>query len=126
MKTLILCTIIFLSFSACGSGADQHTATVISPQQAREMMLGNDLIIIDVRSEQEFQAGHIPGAILLPYDIVREEAAALFPDLGQTFLLYCQSGRRSNIAANAMAEMGYSSVYDFGGIMAWEGEINIP
>ena len=95
--------------------------TVITPQQAEEMM--TDAIILDVRTQSEFDSGHIAHAILLPYDEVAALAATILPDKNRTILIYCRTGRRSNIAALTLAELGYTSVYDFGGIVDWHGPI---
>lgn len=85
-----------------------------------------DVIILDVRTQQEFNTGHIPGAVLLPYNLLRYQIKDLVPDKGQTIVVYCQAGRRSRIAADALIEMGYTSVYDIGGIVNWEGEVVTP
>jgi len=85
-----------------------------------------DAIIIDVRSPQEFQQGHIPEAILLPLDQLEYEIAYLIIAYDQIIYLYCQSGRRSVLAAAILQDMGYTAVYDLGGIIDWPGEIVIP
>ena len=83
-------------------------------------------VILDVRTSQEFNTGHIPDAILLPYDQLYAEVEELIPDKDQTIFVYCQSGRRSRIAASLLREIGYSSVYDLGGIINWDGEVIVP
>ena len=85
-----------------------------------------DAIIIDVRNPQEFQQGHIPGAVLLPLDQLEDEVAYLIIAYDQIIYVYCQSGRRSALAAAILQEMGYTAVYDLGGIIDWSGEIVIP
>jgi len=76
-----------------------------------------------VRTQEEFDDGHIRDAILLPYDKIRAMAENVLLIKGQTILVYCRSGRRSETAARELIDMGYTSVYDFGGILDWPGEI---
>lgn len=95
----------------------------ISPQDALEMMENEDVTVLDVRSPEEFEQGHIPGAVLLPDSEVRENALGVMPDKDQVILVYCRSGRRSEGAARALIDLGYTRVYDFGGIIDWVGEI---
>jgi len=99
---------------------------VITPQQAEEMMTQPGVIILDVRTQDEFDSGHIENAILLPYNEITTRASTILTDKNQTILIYCRSGRRSNIAAWALAELGFTAVYDFGGILSWHGEITTP
>ena len=91
----------------------------ITPEEARDMMT-DDVVILDVRSQEEFDSGHIKDAILLPHDVIRERANSVLTDKNQTILVYCQAGRRSEIASRALIEMGYTSVFDFGGINEWQ------
>lgn len=94
----------------------------ISAERAMEMMV-SDAVILDVRTQEEYTEGHIPDSILIPYDEIQDKASTLLPDKSQTILIYCRSGRRSEIAAHALIKMGYESVYDFGGIIDWPGEV---
>ena len=96
--------------------------TQIGPEEARSMMLepGAVYTVLDVRTQQEYDEAHIEGAALLPYDLIDEaSAASVIPNKDETVLAYCRSGRRSAIAAQALAELGYTNVYDFGGIGGW-------
>jgi rhodanese-related sulfurtransferase len=94
----------------------------ISPSQAIEMM-DEDSIILDVRTQSEFDEGHIPNAVLLPGDEIAQRADEVLPDKDQTILVYCRSGRRSALAAKELVELGYTNVYDFGGILDWPGDL---
>jgi rhodanese-related sulfurtransferase len=94
----------------------------ISPSQAIEMMDG-DAIILDVRTQSEFDEGHIPNALLLPSTEIVQRATEVLPDKGQTILIYCRSGRRSALAAKELVELGYTNIYDFGGILDWPGDL---
>jgi len=104
--------------------ADAQTSEYrrISAVKAQEMM-GGDVIIFDVRTQAEFNEGHIPNAILLPYDNIRDKAKTILPDMDQIILVYCRSGRRSELAAKDLIDMGFTSVYDFGGIIDWTGDV---
>ena len=80
-------------------------------------------VIVDVRREDEYASGHIPGAILIPNESIGTEKPAALPDPDQIILVYCRSGNRSAQAAQKLADLGYTNVFDFGGIMTWTGEI---
>lgn len=78
---------------------------------------------VDVRAPWEFENGHIPGALLLPVDDVRQQAQTALPDKDAEILVYCQSGIRSREAAAELKAMGYRHIYDLGGIMNWPYKI---
>ena len=82
-----------------------------------------NFVLLDVRTQEEFDAGHIPTAILLPYDEINLKAATVLPDKEKEIVLYCRSGRRSAIAKKALVKLGYKDVKDFGGISRWQGEL---
>lgn len=82
-----------------------------------------DRIILDVRSREEFDQGHIPGAILIPNTEIEAKAADLLPDKDQLILVYCRSGRRSKLAAQSLADLGYTNIREFGGILDWPYEV---
>jgi len=87
------------------------------------MMQRGDVLILDVRTQEEFDEGHIEGAILIPEYALQERAQEVISSISQTVLVYCRSGRRSGIAASILTEMGFLHVYDFGGILSWPYEI---
>ena len=92
----------------------------ISQETAREMMNADDgHIIIDVRRQDEYDTGHIEGAICIPNESIDTEQPPELPDLDQIILVYCRSGRRSKEAAQKLYDMGYTNVYEFGGIIDW-------
>ena len=96
----------------------------ISQAEAMEMMKKNDgHVIVDVRRQDEYDAGHIPGAILIPNESIGTERPAELPDLDQIILIYCRSGNRSKQAAQKLFDMGYTHLYEFGGINTWTGEV---
>ena len=119
---IILAAVLLLS--GCGGADNGNTYQQISQEEAKEMMGSQELIILDVREQSEYDSGHIPGAVLLPVgSIDQDTAAAVIPDKDSTVLVYCRSGNRSKTASSAMAELGYTAVYEFGGINTWPYEI---
>ena len=103
------------------------SAKVISAQEGRQLMqdLGEKLLILDVRHADEFNRGHIPHAQSLDNDEIRsdEKHPQLPQDLQQPILIYCRSGVRSNIAMKKLQMLGYSTLYDMGGILNWPYEV---
>lgn len=96
----------------------------ISTEEAKEVMQsGNHYVILDVRTLDEYNEGHIEGAVLLPDNELEEKAESTLPDKEATILVYCRSGRRSVAAAQDLINMGYTNVYDFGGIVDWPYEV---
>ena len=115
---LSLSGVVALKFRTSGS----ERAGII--KMAIEMMNADDgLVVVDVRTQEEFDGGHIPGAICIPNESIVDAQPAELPDLEQTILVYCRSGRRSKEAAQKLADMGYTEVYEFGGIIDWTGEV---
>lgn len=96
----------------------------ISAEDAKKIMdSGEEHIILDTREQDEFDAGHIPGAILIPYTEIENKAEEMMPDKDKLILVYCRSGRRSKIAAEALVKLGYTNVKEFGGIVDWPYEV---
>ena len=108
-----------------GDGMFRQTAYhQISQEEAREMMSRDDgHVIVDVRRQDEYDAGHIPGAILIPNEDIETERPKELPYPDQILLIYCRSGNRSKQAAQKLADMGYTGIYEFGGIIDWTGDI---
>ena len=95
----------------------------ITAEEAKKLMDSESgYVILDVRTEQEYAQGHIPGAILIPDYEISEKAEAVLTDKDQLILVYCRSGRRSKKAAEALEEMGYTRIREFGGILDWPYE----
>ena len=95
----------------------------ISAGDARSLMDSESgYIILDSRTADEYAEGHIKGAVLIPYDEVADRAASELPDRDQLILVYCRSGRRSKLAAETLAGLGYANVKEFGGIIDWPYE----
>lgn len=96
----------------------------IDQETAKEMMSRDDgHVIVDVRTQDEYDTGHIPGAILIPNESIGNVQPEELPDLNQVILIYCRSGNRSKQAAQKFADIGYTEIYEFGGIIDWDGEI---
>ena len=82
-----------------------------------------DVIILDVRTREEYSAGHIPNAICVPNEEIVDAQPAELADLDQVILVYCRSGNRSKQASQKLTDMGYRNIYEFGGIIDWTGDI---
>lgn len=109
-----------LSLGGCSANDAPITYTSIPASEAKALMDSEtNYIILDVRTEKEYADGHIPDAILIPDYEIAERAENELTDKSQLILVYCRSGRRSKNAAEKLAEMGYSNVKEFGGIIEW-------
>ena len=116
--------IVLLSGCAQPSGSSTASYKQITQEEAKEMMTKDDgHIIVDVRRQDEYDEGHIPDAVLIPNESITDKQPEELPDLDQIILVYCRSGRRSKEASQKLADIGYTNVYEFGGINTWTGEI---
>ena len=114
---------LLLMLTGCGGGAGDGSYQQITQEEAKEMMDTQEVIILDVREQDEYDNGHIPGSVLLPVGIIDEEtAAAVIPEKDSTVLVYCRSGNRSKTASSTLAELGYTNICEFGGISTWPYE----
>ena len=119
MPALFILVTVMLLLGSCSASYEQ-----ISQEEAMQMMQEqSDFIILDVRRPDEFAEGHIPGAVNVPNETIEDEMPAGLPDKDQVILVYCRSGNRSKEASQKLADMGYTGVYEFGGIKTWPGEI---
>lgn len=123
--SLGLLGVLLLVMSGCQATSEgQLGYEMISAEDAKAIMdTESDFVLLDVRTEEEYAAGHIEGAVLLPDYEIRARAEEVLPNKEQTILVYCRSGRRSKNAAAELAEMGYRRVKEFGGILDWPYEI---
>ena len=140
----IISVLLCILLTACGDdssigiigGADGPTSIIvaekgekamyeqITAEEAKKIMdSGEEHIVLDTREQDEFDEGHIPGAILIPYTEIENKAIELIPDKDKLILVYCRSGRRSKIAAEALSKLGYTNVKEFGGIIDWPYEV---
>jgi len=131
MKKILLILLVFTMLISCNTSNQIATSETeeqlgvyqkISAEDAKDMMT-EDVVVLDVRTSEEYAQGHIEGSILLPLDSILNGDTQVLEDFSQTILVYCRSGNRSKVAAEALIELGYESVYDFGGILNWPYEI---
>lgn len=135
-KRMIAVFLILISFgvTACGAAskdttviqansADALTYTEIKPEDAKKR-LDNEagIILLDVRTEEEYIEKRIPNSLLIPVEVIEKEASSKLTDKSATIFVYCRSGRRSAIASESLVQMGYTKVYDLGGINDWTYE----
>ena len=127
MKKLIFIILAVMLLTACGQYRENNREAVyvnITAQQAKEIMdTEKGYVILDTRTQEEYDEGHIPGAILIPNTEIEEKAEGVLTDKDQLILVYCRSGRRSKIAAEALVELGYTNIKEFGGIIDWPYEV---
>ena len=122
---LLLAGILGILLCACTDTEENKEAVYmnITAEEAKKIMdTESEYVILDVRTEEEFAQGHIPGAILIPDYEIREEAESSLPDKDALILVYCRSGRRSKNAAQILLELGYTNIREFGGIIDWHYE----
>lgn len=120
-RILLLMSIMSAISVACPA---KDTYTQISQEEARKMMeLDDGHIIVDVRRQDEYDEGHIPGAVCIPNESIGCDSPEALPDYDQIILIYCRSGKRAKEAAGKLAGMGYTNIYEFGGILDWKGDI---
>lgn len=121
LSAVLLASCTAKAIEADSAGAEYHLLTA---EQAKERMdSGEDLIVLDVRTQEEYDSGHIENAVLLPNETIYDTQPELLPDLNMEILIYCRSGNRSAQAANKLVAMGYTNVFDFGGIIDWPYDI---
>jgi len=123
-RFLIMLLTLALPFGCVGcSDGDSANYEQISGAEAKALMDSESgYIIIDARTQEEYDQGHIPGAILIPEYEIADRAEKELHDKNQLILVYCRSGRRSKIAAEELVKLGYTNVKEFGGIIDWEYE----
>ena len=127
-----LAAVLALLLVSCGGTKDKPVPTEedapgkaayhkISAEEAYEMMASQEVVVVDVRTREEYDGGHIENAVLVPNE--SSEMPETLPDKEATLLIYCRSGRRSKDAAQKLLALGYQSVYDFGGVIDWPYEL---
>ena len=134
MRVWLLGIFLLILFVSAGCSTDpkettktsveENTYRQISMKEAEEMMVTeNNYVILDVRTLQEFNEGHIPGAICIPNETIGSEEIPQLPEKDQLILVYCHSGNRSKQASQKLVQLGYTNVVEFGGILDWTGEV---
>ncbi len=127
MKKLIWMILAMMLLTACGQDKENKQEAVyvnITAEQAKEIMDSQEgYVILDTRTQEEYDEGHIPGAILIPHDEITAKAEGVLTDKDQLILVYCRSGRRSKLAAEDLVKLGYTNIKEFGGIIDWPYEM---
>ena len=126
MKRIIFLLLAVMRLAACAQEETKQEAVYmnITAQEAKEIMdRESGYVILDVRTREEYDQGHIPGAIVISHEKVAHKAEETLTDKDQLILVYCRSGRRSKIAAEALVELGYTNILEFGGILDWPYEV---
>ena len=127
MKKLAFLLLAVMMLTACGQDKENNQGAVyvnITAEEAKQIMDKEEgFIILDVRTQEEYDQGHIPGAIVISHEEIAEKAEKVLTDKDQLILVYCRSGRRSKIAAEALVELGYTNIKEFGGIIDWPYEV---
>ena len=127
MEKWIIGMLVMLLFAGCSQakGNPQEASFVnITAEKAKQLMdTEENYIILDVRTQEEYDQGHIPGAILIPDNRIDADAEKVLTDQNQLILVYCRSGRRSKLAAERLVQLGYTNIKEFGGILDWPYEV---
>ena len=126
MKKWTLLLLAVMMLTACGQDKENDKGAVyvnITAEEAKQIMDSEEgYIILDVRTQEEYDQGHIPGATQISHEEIAEKAEDVLTDKNQLILVYCRSGRRSKIAAEALVGLGYTNIKEFGGIIDWPYE----
>ena len=127
MKKWIMILLAALLLTACGQDKKNDQEAVymnISAEKAKQIMDSEeDYVILDVRTQEEYDESHIPGAILISNTEIEAKAEEILTDKDQLILVYCRSGRRSKMAAEILVQLGYTNIKEFGGIIDWPYEV---
>lgn len=120
-KILIILLTLVLILGGCSGNVEEGKIEYnkISAEEAKEIMDTEEVIILDVRTEEEYKEGHIEGALLIPDYNLKDLAESELPNKDDKILVYCKSGNRSKSASKTLIDLGYTNVYDFGGISSW-------
>ena len=120
---IITCAAVLYGCTSGGEKEMENSYEQITPAEAKEIMDTQDgYIILDVRTQEEYDEAHIEGAILIPDYEVADKAESVLKDKNQLILVYCRSGRRSKLAASELVKLGYTNIKEFGGIIDWPYE----
>lgn len=120
---IITCAVVLYGCTSGGESKMENSYEQITPAEAKEIMDERDgYVILDVRTQEEYNEAHIDGAILIPDYEITAKAESILKDKNQLILVYCRSGRRSKNAASELVSLGYTNVKEFGGIIDWPYE----
>lgn len=120
---LLIFILLFISFKFFTTKEESSSSyKKITPNEAKKIMEEEDVIIIDVRTKEEYDNSHIKNAVLIPNETIGSDKLEKVSNLNQKIIVYCRSGARSKKAAMKLLKIGYKNVYDMGGIMNWPYE----
>jgi rhodanese-related sulfurtransferase len=122
MKKIGLILLVLLLLTGCGKNQEASYMNITAQEAKQIMDTQEGYIILDVRTQEEYDEKHIPGAILIPNDRIVTQAEEVLTAKNQLILVYCRSGRRSKLAAQDLLELGYTNIKEFGGIIDWPYE----
>ena len=122
--SVILALLLMTVMTGCAASAAENSYRQIGMEEAVSLMEEQEnYIILDVRTQEEYAAGHIPGAICIPNETIGDGEIPELPDREQLILVYCRSGNRSKQASEKLTKLGYTNIIEFGGIIDWPGEV---
>lgn len=120
MKKILIILLCVILISGCKSTTNSNNTNTISYIEAKEKIINEGAILVDVRTEDEYNEKHIDGAVLLSLDNISEESAGnIFSSKDVVIIVYCKSGNRSKQALDKLNDLGYANVYDLGSIDNW-------
>ena len=120
---MLLSVLAIFVLAGCSKETAENSYKQISMDEAVTMMAEEtDYIILDVRTPEEFAEKHIPNAINVPNETIGKDEIPELPNKEQLILVYCRSGNRSKQASEKLVKLGYTNIYEFGGINDWTGE----
>ena len=130
MKKVLLWAVVAVAlFAGCAPGGEHEGEAVyvnITAQEAKKIMdTQTSYVILDTRTQEEYDEGHSPGAIVISHDQILQKAETVLTDKNQLILVYCRSGRRSKLAAEDLVKLGYTNIKEFGGIIDWPYEVEV-
>lgn len=121
-KIMVTAVVSAICLSGCASSGGEEYRQLDMNEAVEMMENEKDYIILDVRTEQEFEEQHIPNAINVPNETIGTKEISELPDKEQLLMVYCRSGNRSKQASEKLVEIGYSNIVEFGGMKDWPGE----
>lgn len=127
IRTMICVLIACIMLAGCTAQPVQTEEKApyvkISAEEAKKIMDEQPAVVVDVRTQEEYDEGHIEDSVLMPVDTIANDAEKVLTDKSAVILVYCRSGNRSKTASEALINLGYRNVYDFGGIIDWPYEV---
>ena len=123
MKYFLSILICSLLFTGCAAAPAPSYRQISMSEAVTMLEQESNYILLDVRTEEEYRTGHIPGAICIPNETIHSDPIPRLPDKNQLILVYCRSGNRSKQASQKLADLGYTNVVEFGGIQSWTGPV---